>query len=118
MRRFALVVVAALLPVTAQAQPPGLAVIVTNEPLAVEVTNDAANPVEITGEVEVTKLPPTSAPARFQLVGFTTAALPGDSGLFAFTLACQAEFLGSRFCTSREVVETVDVPTGLSGNAC
>ncbi len=71
MRRFALVVVAALLPVTAQADPLPKEVVVTNEPLAVEVTNDAANPVEITGEVEVTSLPPTSAPARFQLVGFS-----------------------------------------------
>ncbi|MCK5364515.1 MAG: hypothetical protein KAR22_16180, partial [Gammaproteobacteria bacterium] len=90
----------------------------------VEVVN-LPDPQNVTGSVEVTNLPavqdvnvtnaPAGPPSRFQLVGFTTAALPGDSGLFAFTLACQAEFFGSRICTSREVFETVDVPTGLRG---
>ena len=92
----------------------------------VEVVN-LPDPQNVTGSVEVTNLPavqdvnvtnaPVGPPSRFQLVGFTTAALTGDSGLFAFTLACQAEFVGSRICTSPEVFETVDVPTGLSGDA-
>ena len=46
----------------------------------------------------------------------------GSSGeeefvLVGFTQACQAEFSDSRMCTSVEVMETVDVPGGLSGNA-
>ena len=61
--------------------------------------------------------PVTVEVRTFQLVGFTSAALAGDSGLFGLTLACQAEFAGSRICTSREILETVEVPTGLSGDA-
>ena len=87
------------------------------------------DPQNVTGSVEVTNLPavqdvnvtnaPPGPPSRFQLVGFTTATFTGDSGgVLAFTLACQAEFTAdSRMCMSQEILETVDVPTGLSGEA-
>lgn len=54
---------------------------------------------------------------RFQLVGFTSTLHLGDTGVLGFTLACQAEFPGSRMCTSAEVVETTNVPATLSGEA-
>ncbi len=66
----------------------------------VEVVN-LPDPQNVTGSVEVTNLPavqdvnvtnaPAGPPSRFQLVGFTAATFTGDSGFFAFTLACQAE---------------------------
>ena len=81
---------------------------------AVEVTNDTANPVEVTGDVTVANLPPPTAAARYQLVGFTAATLSGQSGVLALTLACQLEFPGSRMCASREVIETVSIPDNLN----
>ena len=88
---------ALIVPLAAHAQP-AKQVEVINVPLAVEVTN-----------------PPTaSPPERFQLVGFTSAAMLGNTGVLGFTLACQAEFPDSRMCTTQEVVETVVVPS-LSG---
>jgi hypothetical protein len=85
---------------------------VVNEPLqvtgAVEVTNE---PVEVTGAVEVSNLPQPTVPARFQLVGFTSATYTGDSGVLGLTLACQDEFPASRMCNSVEVMETTTIPT-------
>ncbi len=37
--------------------------------------------------------------------------------MLGFTLACQDEFPGSRMCTSVEVMETTEVPVGLTGDA-
>ncbi len=83
---------------------------------SVEVTNDATNPVEISGEVAVTSLPTASPQVRFQLVGFTTAQPVCSNGLFPLTQACQSEFGGDvRMCTSVEVMETTSIPSGLSG---
>ena len=90
----------------------------------VEVTN-FPNPQNVTGSVEITNLPNVQdvsvvnepllvtgePPPRFQLVGFATATRLGDAGVLVFTLACQEEFLGSRMCSSIEVLETVDVPS-------
>ena len=59
---------------------------------------------------------PGAASATFELVGFTAATFNGDEGVLGFTLACQAEFTGSRMCDSLEVMHTVNVPT-LSGEA-
>ena len=99
MRLFLSILVTALLvPLTAYAQAAPKQVEVINPVLAVEVVNP----------------PATNQPARFQLVGFTSAVMLGNSGVLGFTLACQAEFLSSRMCTTREVVETVVVPS-LSG---
>ena len=57
-------------------------------------------------------------PPRFQLVGFTSAAFTGGQGVLGFTNACQAEsFPGSRMCSSIEVMETVAVRSGLTGDA-
>lgn len=54
---------------------------------------------------------------RVQLVGFTGTQHLGDTGVLGFTLACQAEFPGSRMCTSQEVMETTIVPISLTGEA-
>lgn len=53
---------------------------------------------------------------RYELVGFTTATFKGGDGVLEYTSACHAEFSNSRMCTSKEVLETVNVPT-LSGEA-
>jgi len=53
---------------------------------------------------------PTSVENGFQLVGFTGIPFPGNKGLLNYTLACQAEFPNSRFCTLSEVRETTSVP--------
>ena len=58
-----------------------------------------------------------SAGEAHQLVGFTKAQHPGDVRLFGLTRACQAEFPGSRLCSSVEVMETTAIPDGLEGNA-
>jgi hypothetical protein len=55
--------------------------------------------------------------ASHQLVGFTEAQQPGNGRLFGLTRACQAEFPGSRVCSSVEVLETTEIPSGLEGNA-
>ena len=68
-------------------------------------------------EVEVVNFPDSAPPARFQLVGFTSELRTGASGVLNFTLACQAEFPGSRMCTSVEVMETTNVPAGLPPRA-
>ena len=51
----------------------------------------------------VTEQCPASSPARFQLVGFTAATLPGNSGVFGFSVACQAEYPNSRFCAPLQI---------------
>jgi hypothetical protein len=77
----------------------------------VEVTNDAATAVP----VEVVNLPPVpGAQPRMQLVGFTIAALPANTGVLGFTVACQDEYPGSRMCNSVEVMETITVPRGFT----
>ncbi len=59
---------------------------------------------------------PGPPPPRFELVGFT-GSFDGYEGVLGFTLSCQAAFPGSRMCISTEVVETVVVPLGLTGQA-
>ncbi len=98
-------------------------------PDPVEVVN-FPNSQEVTGTVAVSNLPavqdvnvvtpacpPRPASAIFQLVGFTSQRLVGTAGVLAFTLACQSAFPGSRMCSSEEIVQTVTVPSGLSGGA-
>ncbi len=53
----------------------------------------------------------------FDLEGFTTETFTGAQGVLAFTIACQVEFEDSRMCTSKEILETVDVPLVLEGTA-
>ncbi len=55
--------------------------------------------------------------ATHQLVGFTEAQHPGNVRMFGLTRACQAEFPGSRLCSSVEVLQTTAIPSGLEGNA-
>jgi hypothetical protein len=71
-----------------------------------------------TRQVEVTNLPAASGPARFQLVGFTTATYTGNmGGHFGVTRKCQLEYPGSRMCSPEEVALTTTIPTGLVGQA-
>jgi len=120
-------VLALLVSSESTAQRPPAPVEVVNLPAVqpvsgeVEVTNlPEVQPVEVTNtpevqDVFVTNSPTSSQPARFQLVGTTSATFEGDRGVLRFTLACQGQFgAGSRMCESREVLETTDVPTGLS----
>ncbi len=51
----------------------------------------------------------------FELVGFTSTTHTGDMGVLGATLACQAEYTDSRMCNSVEVMQTVNVPSGLAG---
>ena len=44
-----------------------------------------------------------------------TATIAGFEGLFTLMNACDAEFPGSRMCTSREVTETTELPVISSG---
>lgn len=52
----------------------------------------------------------------FELKGFTTTTVRGDSGVLVMTSRCAEAFPGSRMCTSREVLETRNVPTISSNN--
>ncbi len=56
-------------------------------------------------------------PTPVVLVGFTSQTTPGDAGALGMTKLCAAEFTGSRFCTSKEVLLTADVPDDLTDNA-
>ena len=46
---------------------------------------------------------------KLDLVGFTAAVIEG-LGPLAFTQTCQAEFPGSRWCSSEEILSTRNVP--------
>jgi hypothetical protein len=122
MRLFSVALLTALFVPPAAFAQPVKQVEVTNLPAVqqvtgtVEVTNDVANPVEIIGEVSVTNLHTPTAERRYQLVGFTTAMVLATEGPFGFTRACGAEFLSSRWCTSAEILDTVNLPA-LSGEA-
>jgi hypothetical protein len=60
---------------------------------------------------------PSGSQARANLVGFSTATFTGSAGLLAFSLACQADFPGSRVCTSLDIAESTALPTALTGLA-
>ncbi len=100
----------------------GPEVTIADQPIEVKIVNPQ---IEVTAEitndpllVEVINPTPVSAPARFQLVGFTTAVYDGDlGGVFGFTSKCQLEFPNSRWCDMTEVIATTSIPTGLTGKA-
>lgn len=47
-----------------------------------------------------------------ELVGFSSERFTGGrTGVLGYTRACQADFPGSRMCTSEEVLRTVNVPS-------
>lgn len=62
---------------------------------------------QVAGQVEVINLP---TPARFQLVGFSSASYDGYQGILTYTLACQADFPDSRMCTSAEIMQSTNIP--------
>lgn len=69
---------------------------------------------EVTGTVQVGNLPSISVTA-FHLVGYTSATVTGNVGLFALTEACQLEYPGSRICTLSEIKSTTNLPDLTSG---
>ena len=60
-------------------------------------------------DVNVTNPTPNSCPS-FELVGTTRTAFLGTEGPMSFSRACAADFPGSRWCTSAEVLSSVNPP--------
>ena len=54
--------------------------------------------------------PPAETLSVRQLIGFTEAEFPGDSGVLTFNTACGVEFERSTMCTSVEVMTTETAP--------
>jgi len=48
--------------------------------------------------------------ASAQYVGVTTEAFDGGQGVFTYNRACNAAHVGSRMCTSEEIMETINPP--------
>jgi len=48
--------------------------------------------------------------AVFQFVGATSTTYPGNAGIYTYTKACQQDYPGSRMCSSKEYMLTVDFP--------
>jgi len=59
---------------------------------------------------------PEPGPMRYQLVGLTSATTNGIAGPLGFTRLCDAEYPSSRWCTSREVLDSANLPA-TSGEA-
>jgi len=51
-----------------------------------------------------------NAESTYQFVGISTSTHEGDAGVRNFTLSCQKDYPGSRFCTSEEYLNTVKFP--------
>jgi len=49
-------------------------------------------------------------PVQYQLVGFSSGAAQGSSGILHLSSLCQASYPGSRICTSEEVARSVEFP--------
>jgi hypothetical protein len=94
---------------SAWAAPKPKPVRVTNFPTSFEVSN-------LPTVQDVNVLNECGAEPSFQLIGFTTASLAA-TGVLALTSACQAEFAGTRVCSSEEILKTRSVPAALSGVA-
>ncbi len=60
---------------------------------------------------------PAPAPSSSVLVGFSAGTHIGSDGLLAFSGTCADDIPGSRLCTSLEVLETPNMPSGLTGTA-
>ena len=54
--------------------------------------------------------PEPAAAGNLELVGFTIATTVGGIGLFGMTKLCQAEYVGSRMCTSEEIMKSINIP--------
>ena len=100
-------------------------VTVTNPQTSVTVDNASINPVPVTGNVTVGNTSPIpvdvqkqASSSSMQLVGFTSGTYTGGLGLLEFARLCQQEFPGSRMCTTKEVADSANIPTGIpTGNA-
>jgi hypothetical protein len=54
----------------------------------------------------------------FQFVGVTSTLALGTEGMGRFAQMCNADFPGSRFCNSKEIIESINpIPQPLSGEA-
>ncbi len=60
-------------------------------------------------DVNVTNPTPNSCPS-FGLVGATRTAFLGTEGPMSFSRACAEDFPGSRWCTSAEILSSVNPP--------
>jgi hypothetical protein len=52
----------------------------------------------------------------YQLKGFSAQTVRGDGGVLTMSSACAASFPGSRMCTSREILDTTNVPVFTNNN--
>ena len=52
-----------------------------------------------------------------RLLGFSSATMNGGQGIFTMVAACNADFPGTRVCTTGDLVRTAAVPPGLVGEA-
>lgn len=55
--------------------------------------------------------------SNFELVGFSSSSVSGNTGPLDLALACQLDYADSRVCLKSEIGNTVNVPVGLSGEA-
>ena len=123
-QRGSLALVVLALATSANALPPTKPVTVENTVAidgTVSVDNFPASQV-VTGAVEVTNFPNpvplTCTPARFQLVGFTSATYTGAmGGNIGVTQKCQLEFPDSRMCSQKEVEATTTLSAFITGKA-
>jgi hypothetical protein len=62
--------------------------------------------------------PPETSTGAYKFVGFSEEMMDGSGGLLKRYQACQATYgLGARMCTSKEIIETADLPSDLVGDA-
>jgi len=86
----------ALVPCLAQAQ----------RTIPVEVVNGSTAPIPV-----VTQNSAVSSPLQRRLVGLTAQVISPDGGLITLNETCEAEFPGSRICTSKEITSSLSVPS-------
>ena len=54
----------------------------------------------------------TVSTQKKQFVGFTSNVMPADSGIVGFSSQCNSDYLGSKACTTKEFVESVQLSSG------
>ena len=60
---------------------------------------------------------PSTTPPILQFVGTTTATVDGQGHLLGWLPLCRAEYPGSRVCTTRDLVESAQLPAMEVGDA-
>lgn len=87
-----------------------LATVGTSVAVAVLVASGPVRVSETSMIDESPSLPAPVAGGQVQLIGFTSHTFDGTRGLLRYSLACQAEFPGTRMCMSDEIIRTFHVP--------